>query len=66
MRALDVLGLDSDVDFEAIRTSWRTLAKEFHPDVRPGDDEAAKRFQAVQTAYEVLRAAEERRVSLGS
>lgn len=65
MRALDVLGLDADAEFEAIRGSWRTLAKEFHPDVRPGDEEAAKRFQAVQTAYEVLRAAEDRRAALG-
>ncbi|MET0239617.1 MAG: J domain-containing protein [Sphingobium sp.] len=61
MRALDVLGLESDADFETVKRSWRTLAKENHPDIRPGDAEAASRFQAVQTAYEVLRAAEERR-----
>ncbi|BAK65065.1 MULTISPECIES: J domain-containing protein [Sphingobium] len=61
MRALDVLGLDSDADFDAVRRNWRALAKENHPDVRPGDAEAATRFQAIQTAYEVLRAAEERR-----
>jgi len=29
--------------------------------VRPGDAEAAKAFQALQLAYEVLRSAEERR-----
>ncbi len=61
MRALDVLELDPDADFEAVRGAWRKLAKENHPDIRPGDAEAAKRFQAIQTAYEVLRAAEERR-----
>ncbi|MCP3731436.1 J domain-containing protein [Sphingomonas sp. MG17] len=61
MRALDVLELDPDSDFEAVRGAWRKLAKENHPDIRPNDAEAAKRFQAVQTAYEVLRAAEERR-----
>jgi curved DNA-binding protein CbpA len=61
MRALDILGLESDADFETIKRSWRQLAKENHPDVRPGDPEAAARFHAVQTAYEVLRAAEERR-----
>ena len=60
----DVLGLESDAEFEGIKAAWRTLAKENHPDVRPGDEEAAKRFQAVQTAYEVLRAAEERRMAL--
>lgn len=61
MRALEALDLEADADFEAIRAAWRRLAKECHPDVRPGDAEAAKRFQQVQAAYEVLRAAEERR-----
>ena len=44
-----------------MRKAWRTKAKEVHPDVRPGDAEAAKAFQTYQLAYEVLRAAEERR-----
>ncbi|GAA0273130.1 J domain-containing protein [Alteraurantiacibacter aestuarii] len=61
MRALEVLELDSDVEFEAVKKAWRAKAKEVHPDVRPGDEEAAKAFQAFQLAYEVLRAAEERR-----
>lgn len=61
MRALDVLGLDSDADFDAIKKAWRAKAKEVHPDVRPGDEAAAKAFQGLQLAYEVLRAAEERR-----
>ncbi|WP_326524193.1 J domain-containing protein [Sphingomonas sp.] len=61
MRALDVLDLEPDADFEAVRTAWRRLAKESHPDVKPGNAEAATRFQAVQAAYDVLRAAEERR-----
>ena len=59
MRALDVLELEPDADFEAVRQAWRRLAKENHPDVRPSDAEAAKRFQAGQAAYEVLRAAED-------
>src|SRR5690606_5163336 len=61
MRALDVLGLESDADFEAVKRSWRALAKENHPDLKPGDTAAAARFQAAQAAYEVLRAAEERK-----
>lgn len=61
MRALDVLGLEADADFEAIKRAWRAKAKEVHPDVRPGDEEAARAFQAFQLAYEVLRQAEERR-----
>ena len=61
LRALDLLGLDPDADFDAVRKAWRSKAKEVHPDVRPGDAQAAKAFQALQLAYEVLRAAEERR-----
>lgn len=61
MRALDVLGLEADADFEAVRRSWRALAKENHPDVKPDDAEAATRFQAIQAAYDVLRVAEDRK-----
>ncbi|MDK2769207.1 MAG: J domain-containing protein [Sphingomonas sp.] len=61
MRALDVLELEPDASFEDVRTAWRRLAKSNHPDIRPGDAEAAKRFHAIQAAYEVLRTAEERR-----
>ncbi|MCW6529529.1 MULTISPECIES: J domain-containing protein [Sphingomonas] len=59
MRALEVLELEPDADFEAVRAAWRRLAKANHPDVRPGDSEAATRFHAIQAAYEVLRVAEE-------
>ena len=61
LRALELLGLESDADFDAVKTAWRRLAKENHPDVRPGDADAAIRFQAVQAAYEVLKASEEQR-----
>ena len=61
MRALEVLELESDASFEDIKKAWRAKAKEVHPDVRPGDEEAAKAFQAFQLAFEVLKQAEERR-----
>lgn len=61
MRALDLLGLENDADFTAIKKAYRERAKLVHPDVKPGDAEAAKQFHAIQLAYEVLRAAEERR-----
>lgn len=61
MRALELLDLTPDVDFDAVKKSYRNKAKLVHPDLRPGDEDAAKAFQALQLAYEVLRAAEERR-----
>ena len=65
MRALELLGLDPDADFEEIKKAWRKIAKETHPDVRPNDSDAAKAFQAGQAAFDVLRAAEERRAWKG-
>jgi len=61
MRALEVLDLESDADFATIKKAYRTKAKEVHPDVKPGDEEAARQFQKIQVSYEVLRVAEERR-----
>ncbi len=61
MHALKALELEDDAGFEDVKKSWRRLAKEYHPDVKPNDSDAAVRFQAIQAAYEVLRAAEERR-----
>ena len=61
MRALDVLELESDVDFAAVKKAYRQRAKLVHPDVKPGDEEAAAEFQKLQLAYEVLKSAEERR-----
>ena len=61
MRALDVLELEDDADFKAVKAAYRRLAKEHHPDRHKGDKEAAKRFHAIQAAYDVLRKAEERR-----
>ncbi len=66
MRALDVLELEPDADAVAVKAAYRRLAKEVHPDVRPGDAAAAARFQQVQTAYEVLRKADERREAVKS
>jgi hypothetical protein len=61
MRALELLGLDADADFEAVKKAWRAKAKEVHPDVKPDDKDAARQFQTYSIAYEVLRQAEERR-----
>ena len=61
LRALGVLGLEPDATFDEVRTAWRALAKESHPDLKPGDAAAADRFRQVQAAYEVLRVAAEAR-----
>jgi len=65
MRALEVLGLEADAEFDAIKKAWRDKAKTVHPDVAPGDKDAAAEFQKLQLAYEVLKSAEERRTWKG-
>ena len=64
MRALEALELDPDADAAAVKTAYRKLAKEYHPDVNQKDEAAALRFQQIQAAYDVLRKAEERRVAV--
>jgi hypothetical protein len=61
LRALETLELEVDATFEDAKAAWRRLAKANHPDVKPDDAEAAERFRRVQAAWDVLRAAEERR-----
>ncbi len=65
MRALELLELDADAEFDAVKKAFRTKAKSVHPDVKPGDAEAALEFQKIQVAYEVLKQGEERRVWKG-
>lgn len=60
MDALRVLELESDATEADVKTAYRTHAKAHHPDRNIGDKEAAKRFQAVQAAYEILQRAAER------
>jgi Ca-activated chloride channel family protein len=48
-----VLGVDSDADERTIRRAHRQLARRYHPDSNDEEDQA-ERFQAIQTAYEVL------------
>lgn len=66
MRAMEVLELEGDPDFDEIKSAYRRLAKANHPDTAPDDKDAAGRFQAVKAAYDVLAQAEERRASLST
>jgi DnaJ-class molecular chaperone len=56
----DVLGVARDASQDAIRAAYRKLAKKHHPDLNPGKPEAAERFKAIGTAYEILSDPEKR------
>jgi curved DNA-binding protein CbpA len=49
-----VLGVHSGAADEEIKAAFRRLAKQLHPDLHPGDADAARRLQDVLRAYETL------------
>jgi len=56
-----VLGVARSATDADIRSVFRKLAKELHPDVNPGDRVAAERFKKVSAAYGLLSDPEQRR-----
>lgn len=50
----DVLGVSRSADDKEIKSAYRKLARQLHPDVNPGDKAAATRFKKVNEAYDVL------------
>lgn len=54
-----ILGVAPDADLKAIKTAYRRLARQYHPDVSRADD-AERKFKEVAEAYEVLGSAEKR------
>jgi curved DNA-binding protein len=48
------LGLDRYCTDAQIRTAYRLLAKQIHPDVNSGSTDALKQTQALNAAYEIL------------
>jgi len=56
-----VLELERGADADAIKRSFRKLARQYHPDMNPGDKAAEARFKEISEAYEVLSDPEKRR-----
>ena len=56
----EVLGLQKGASEDEIKKAYRKLAKEYHPDLHPGDKEAEAKFKEVGEAYEVLSDADKR------
>ena len=48
------LGVSKDVDKREIKKAYRKLARQYHPDLNPGDKSAETKFKQINEAYEVL------------
>ena len=56
-----VLGVGPSASQEQIREQYRVLVRKYHPDLHPGDANAAHMMEQVNAAYEVLGNPSERR-----
>ncbi len=57
----EILGVDRDASQEEIKKAYRRLARKYHPDVNPGDEEAEAKFKELSQAYQTLKDPEKRK-----
>ena len=50
----EVLGVQKGASQDEIKKAYHKLAKQYHPDLHPGDKEAEAKFKEANEAYEVL------------
>ena len=50
-----VLGIPRNATEEEIKKAYRQKAKQYHPDLHPGDTEAARKMNEVNEAYDMLK-----------
>ena len=50
-----LLGVKKTAGDAELKSAYRKLAKQYHPDVNPGDAEAERKFKQISEAYDVLK-----------
>lgn len=56
-----VLGVSASATQDEIKKQYRRLAKKYHPDANPNDNQAAEKFKEIAEAYGVVGDAEKRK-----
>ena len=56
----EVLGVKKDASDDEIKSAYRKLAKQYHPDLHPDDAQAEAKFKEVNEAYETLSDSQKR------
>ena len=51
----EVLGLPHGAPMDQVTKAYRRLAKKYHPDLNPGDEEAARKMSEINEAYDRIR-----------
>ena len=57
----EVLGVGKEASEKEVRTAYRRLARQYHPDVNPGDPDAEAHFKEINEAHQVLSDGESRK-----
>jgi molecular chaperone DnaJ len=56
----EVLGVSRQASADELKKAYRKLAKKYHPDINPGNEEAEAAFKEINEAYSVLSDEEKR------
>lgn len=55
MDPYEELGITPDASSEEIKSAYRALAKRYHPDANPGEENAVEKMNRINAAYAMLR-----------